>query len=111
MATPKHRRVVEGRLAVVPDVFTITDVRFAPARPDLRRSGLRGWASCVLDERLQLDGLAVRLTADGRPVVSFPVRTDASGGTHPYYRALDEQTRDAIESQVIAEVRRRGYLR
>jgi hypothetical protein len=95
------------------DVITriaLTDLRFTPASRELRRTGMLGWAKCRLDGRWQLDGVAVRRTADGEYKLSFPSRTDGNGTEHAYFRPLDNGTRDEIEARVIAYVRAGGWL-
>jgi DNA-binding cell septation regulator SpoVG len=93
------------------ETLTISDIRFAPACADLREKGLLGWVCCSLNGELQLDGIAVRRTRDGRYVLSFPARTDSNGVTHDYVRPLSSDVRDAIQVQVIGTLRRRGFLR
>jgi len=87
----------------------IRDLRFVPASAPLRCRGLLGWTSLTRGD-LQLDCLAVRRTADGRHALSFPARTDQAGEQHPYYRPVDRQTQEAIEAEVLGELRRRGVL-
>lgn len=94
----------------MPNQVLVSDVRFAAASPELRAKGVRGWASCLFDGWLQVDGLAVRRAADGRVLVSFPVRTDADGKKHAYFLPIAPETQAEIAAQVIAEVRRRGYV-
>jgi hypothetical protein len=88
----------------------ISDIRFAPARPELRSTGLLGWVCCALNGELQIDGIALRKGRDGRHLLSFPRRVDSSGVEHDYIKPLSNGVRDAIEGQVIDELRRRGYV-
>lgn len=87
----------------------VRDVRFAAANAVLRNKGLLGWVICTYGD-LQLDCLQVRRTADGRYAIGFPSRTDANGVLHPIVRPLDQAARDAIEGQVLTELRRRGKV-
>ena len=88
----------------------VTDIRFAAANAALRSKGLLGWVCLNVDGTLQLDCLALRRTAAGEYALSLPCRTDANGIMHPYYRPLADETRRAIEVQVVDELRRRGML-
>ena len=88
----------------------ISDIRFAKANVAHRSKGLLGWVCLNLDSSLQLDCLALRRTAAGEYALSFPCRTDSNGVMHPYYRPLAEDTRCAIETEVIATLRSRGVL-
>ena len=67
-------------------------------------TGLIGWISCRLNNRLQLDGITLRKTQDGRHVLSFPARRDAAGQQHFFVRPLDDNTRKEIERQVFARL-------
>ena len=88
----------------------ISDIRFAPAQIELRSTGLMGWICCSLGGEIQLDGIAVRRTVDGRHVISFPCRIDSNGVEHAYIKPLSKGARDAIQAHVIGELRRWGYL-
>jgi DNA-binding cell septation regulator SpoVG len=88
----------------------IDNIRFAPARAELRAKGMLGWVCCALDGNFQLDGLALRRTADGRYVLSFPSRVDSNGVQHDYIKPLSNGVRDAIQAQVIGTLRKRGYI-
>jgi hypothetical protein len=88
----------------------ISDVRFAAARPDMRERGMLGWICCSVDQNLQLDGLALRRTTEGRYRLSFPHHVDSSGTKHDLIKPLSSRVRDAIEAQVIDALRKRGFV-
>jgi DNA-binding cell septation regulator SpoVG len=88
----------------------ITRVAFMPAPYEERRAGLWGWASLTIDDALLLDAIGVRRTKEGAWTLSFPDRKDRAGVWHPVVRPLDQRSRAAIESQVIATLRRGAYL-
>ena len=53
----------------------ISDVRFTASPFDEQKtSGLVGWISCVLDDRLQHGGISPRRNQDGHTTLAFPVR-------------------------------------
>lgn len=79
---------------------SVTDVVFTPAEPAAQRSGLLGFVRCSFGNALILDGIALRRTAAGKRVLSFPARTDGQGRKHPLFRPLDDLTRRAIERAV-----------
>ena len=87
----------------------VTDIRFAAASAPLKSKGLLGWV-CAQYGELQLDGLRVLRTEDRRYTLGFPSHVDGVGIERPYYRPLDQAARDAIEAQVLGELRRRGKL-
>ncbi len=79
---------------------SVTDVVFTSADPAAQRTGLLGYVRCSFANALVLDGIALRRTVAGKPVLSFPARTDGQGRRHPLYRPLDDRMRRAIEDAI-----------
>jgi len=77
-------------------------VQLTRAQPRDRRNGLVGWLSFELDGAVVVDGVALRLAADGSPALRWPARRDGSGLLRYSVRPLSEAARLAIERQVIA---------
>ena len=88
----------------------VTDIRYQPAPLDMRGTGLRGWATATVNGMWVFDSLAVRRTADGRFVLSFPSRRDRSGAEYAYYRPTNAEVRQEIEAAVLEELDRRGFI-
>ena len=78
----------------------ISDVKFTAAREDEAATGLTGWVTCTLNGNIRFDCIAVRRTADGRSVLSFPAHHDSAGRRHFYVRPMDNIARMEIERQV-----------
>mgnify|MGYP003649823786 CR=1 FL=1 len=78
----------------------VSAIGFVRANDRDVRTGLVGYVTCVISDTLQLDGITLRVTADRRPTLSFPTRTDARGRKHPYVRPIDDDARQAIEAAV-----------
>jgi hypothetical protein len=87
----------------------ISEVRFVVAPAQYQATGLIGWATCVMDGSLGL-ALGVRTTREGRWTLSFPARIGGDGQLHDQAWPVDQKSRDAIETQVLGELRRRGRL-
>ena len=87
----------------------VSSMHFTPAKPKLAGTGLLGWVTCTLNGNIQLGGIALRRTLDGRVVLSFPERT-CFGIRHRYVRLLDEDARQELEEQILAELKRQGRL-
>jgi DNA-binding cell septation regulator SpoVG len=82
--------------------LVVDDVRFtATSRAD-RDRGLLAYAAFRLNGALQLDGIALRRTRDGRVALSFPCRRDRAGRRHPLVHPLTDAARRSIEVQVLA---------
>jgi DNA-binding cell septation regulator SpoVG len=82
----------------------ISDVRFTAAPETLRGTGLRGWASCRLNDLLNLQGLAIRRTRNGDITISFPRRKDEYGTEHQYFEPVNASVRLEIERQVLEAI-------
>lgn len=82
----------------------ISDVRFVAARPEQVERGMLGHIAFVLNDTLRLDGITLRRTREGKPVLSFPCRRDRAGRDHPFVRPLSNDSRAMIEQHVFAEL-------
>jgi DNA-binding cell septation regulator SpoVG len=84
-------------------VAAISDVRFTPGSHADAETGLLGWVACVVDDRLVLDGIALRKTVAGRLALAFPERRTASGA-YPYMRPVDGPARRDIEQAIFRAI-------
>jgi hypothetical protein len=82
----------------------VSEVRFYCADKTQRGSGLLGWATFLLDGRLRVEGIAIRRTAGGRLALAFPFRDDGYGKRWCYLRPINDETRVAIEEQVLGQL-------
>ena len=71
------------------------------------RAGLLGYVS-VFVGNLVIDSITVRRTADGWIVLSFPARTDRFGRRHAIVRPEDDAARQAIEREILDQLREQG---
>jgi hypothetical protein len=83
-------------------------VRFTAAPPELVATGLHGWVALRYGG-LELDGIAVRRTRDGRNVLSFPEHRRLGAGRLPV-RPAGNDVRAQIEADVFAELRLQGVI-
>jgi DNA-binding cell septation regulator SpoVG len=79
----------------------LTDVRLVHASPAEVNRGLIGWASCVLNDALRVDGITVRRTLLGNLAVSFPTRKDGWGQKHPILKPLNNLVRRDLQHQIL----------
>ena len=75
-------------------------VEFTEATPEDRRLGLLGWIACRLNDTLQVDGIMLRRTQDGRLTLSYPAKKDEAGRKHFFLRPLDDRARRMVEQKV-----------
>jgi len=86
----------------MPIASIISDVRFASYHARANTSGgLLGFVAVTVGGTWRIDGIAVRHSADGRIVLSFPERRDSSGRRHPIVRPVDAASRAAIEGAIL----------
>ena len=78
----------------------VSDVRYTAASPAKVEQGLLGFTSFLIDGSIRVDSVQVRLTRDGRRVLSFPSRRDHQGHEHAYLAPINDETRLTIETQV-----------
>ena len=91
--------------------FRISDVRFRPGTPLDEQAGLLGWASFVINESLKVASVAVRRTRANVITLAFPTRRDRLGLEHGIVVPVDQPAHRAIESTVLAALRRQGALK
>jgi len=88
----------------------ISRVTLFPAGRISRRSGLYGWITLEMNGVPVFDGLTLRRTADGRYCVSYPARRGGRDGDHDLVRSLHDAKREAIERQVLDQLRLQGVI-
>jgi hypothetical protein len=81
------------------DALPVSEVRFTAAEPGGAATGLVGYVAFRLGP-VAIDGVTLRLTRDGRHVLSFPVRHDHAGAQHPIVRPTGRETRRLIEAEI-----------
>jgi DNA-binding cell septation regulator SpoVG len=82
-------------------VIAVTNVRASWVPRAAQRSGLLAYVSCVVAGELRLDGLTVRVTRDGRRIVSFPSKKDRRGVERAFVAPLGEVARRSIQRQIL----------
>src|SRR5688572_2413078 len=83
------------------DSLRVRSIVFTPASPADRELGLIAYVRCIVGNSLQLDGLTVRRTAEGRLMVGFPKRRDAQGRQHSIVNPINAEARAAIEDAIL----------
>jgi hypothetical protein len=90
-----------------PDL-SVSGMRFEPAGTTDVATGLIGWCSFLLNDRVRVDGVALRRTMDKKLTLSWPSRIDGNGRRHPYLRPIDDASRRDLEQQVLSAPGLRG---
>ncbi len=70
-----------------------------------QQRGLLGWVTCIVNDALLIDGIAIRRTRDGQLALSFPSRTARDGRKHSIVRPLDDAARQRFEQEIFKALR------
>lgn len=79
--------------------MNITEINFRMSPPD--EPMLIGFASCVIDDKLYLNNIAIRRKYDGSIYLNFPRYTTRSGNEFPYYKPINHQTYSELKSALL----------
>jgi hypothetical protein len=82
----------------------VTSLRVVPASSKDRDGGVIAWLSFVVGGELAIDGVAFRISLDGRPVFSWPGRYDGAGILRHSVRPLSDEARRGIEEQLLKQI-------
>lgn len=82
------------------DPLRISEVRFTPAPGTDSAAGLLGHITLVLNGALRIDGIALRLTREGRRTLAFPARRDSRGQSHAIVQPISTDVQLGLESQI-----------
>ena len=80
----------------------VSDVRFRSASREQVNTGLLGFVTIILADAIEVGGIALRKTADGQRVLSFPCRTDRRAEPRYVVRPVSDAIRRHIEREVFA---------
>jgi DNA-binding cell septation regulator SpoVG len=78
----------------------MTSISITPASERDADTGLLAFIALELDGLVRVDGVALRLTEDGRLALSFPTRTSRRGTKHALLRPVNSAARAAIERTI-----------
>ncbi len=85
--------------------MSISDIQITAASPADRNMGLLAFASCVYGE-VEIDGIAIRKTVDGRIIVTFPARPWNGCRRKYFITPRSVPVRRQFEEAILSEFRR-----
>ncbi len=88
--------------------LVVSNVKFSAASEEDEEGGLLGYVTAIVNGALQLDGMTLRRTAEGRRALSFPARKDNVGRQHFYVRPISDEARLDMEVQVLRALGHEG---
>ena len=85
--------------------MNISEIRITAASPADRDAGLIAFVSCTYGE-IEIDGIAIRKTVDGRIIVTFPARQWTGCRRKYFITPRSVPVRRAFEEAILSEFRR-----
>ena len=82
----------------------ITDLVVSAAPTADQHNGLMAWLQFRIDDRLVLDGVALRRSRGDRLNLSWPGRRDRRGQLRHSVRPVDDESRRALEAAVFEQL-------
>lgn len=70
--------------------------------------GLVGWASCVVNEALYLNNIAIRRSRTGELTLTYPSTRSRSDQRHFYFNPITREAKEAIDEAILGRLRRAG---
>ncbi len=83
--------------------INISEVKIRLA--DNHEGGLIGWASCLLNEIILLDSIAIRRSREGEIVLAFPRSKSKRGLEYPYYRPVTRAAYEQIRGAIVLRLK------
>lgn len=84
-------------------MFDISEVRIRKA--DEADKGLVAWASCVLNNALYINNIAIRKDRDGQLFLTFPAKKSRKGIKYFYFRPINSATKELLDNAIIQELK------
>lgn len=83
--------------------ITVTDIELRIVEDGT--DGLLAWASCIFNDAILLNSIAVRRGRDGGLMLTYPAKQTAAGTRFHYFNPVNREAADAIEQAIIARIR------
>ena len=87
-------------------MFNITEVKIRLVDGD--EAGLIGWASCVVNDALFLNNIAVRYSQDGQIVLTFPAKVSKSSQKYFYFNPISHGAAEALNRAIVEKLKLGG---
>lgn len=68
---------------------------------DRNEDGLIGWASCVVNDSIYLNNIAIRLGKDGRVVLTYPAKKSKSDSRYFHFNPISQEAARVLEAAIL----------
>ena len=79
--------------------MTITEINFRMA--DKNEAMLIAFASCVIDDKLYLNNIAIRKKHDGSIYLNFPKYKSPKGNEYPYFKPITSDMYEKMKKEFL----------
>jgi len=69
------------------------------------KDGLIGWASCVINDALYLNNIAVRYAQDGNVILTFPAKQSKNNAKHHYFNPISLEAAQIFNDAILGNLR------
>nr|BDD45327.1 hypothetical protein 5 [Elusimicrobiota bacterium] len=71
---------------------------------DESEDGLIGWASCIVNDLLYLNNIAIRHNREGKVVLTFPVKKSKSEQKYFYFKPIRHEAAEALKDAIVSKL-------
>jgi DNA-binding cell septation regulator SpoVG len=75
---------------------------------DKSEDGLIGWASCVINDSLYLNNIAIRYSRDGQVILTFPAKKSRSSLKYFYFNPISREAARVLKEAIIDKLKLLG---
>jgi len=86
--------------------LSISEVRFRMS--DENEDGLVAWVSCVLNDSLYLNNMAIRRSRSGKHYIAYPAKKSLRDNKYFYFRPINSACKMALEDAILGAFRKVG---
>ncbi len=72
---------------------------------DKSEDGLIGWASCVINDSLYLNNIAIRYSKEGEVILTFPAKKSKSSLKYFYFNPISHEAAKLLKEAIIDKLK------
>lgn len=75
---------------------------------DKSEEGLIGWASCVINDSLYLNNIAIRHSKEGQVILTFPAKKSKGNTKYFYFNPISHEASKILKEAIIDKLKLSG---
>jgi DNA-binding cell septation regulator SpoVG len=72
------------------------------------KDGLIGWASCIVNDAIYLNNIAIRRVLDGRTILTYPSKKTKNDLKYYFFNPINREAKAALENAILAKFQEMG---